>query len=329
MSDGFRAIWAWKEGETQQVELREVAEAELMPGEVTVAVEHSTLNYKDGLALTGKAPILRTLPLIPGIDLAGTVTESSDAAFPVGARVVVNGFGMGEVHHGGYAQRARVPAAWPIILPDAISTRRAMAIGTAGYTAMLCVMALERAGLTPDKGPVLVTGAAGGVGSVALALLHRLGYRTTAASRRFKEEGDYLRKLGADEVIDAAELAEPTRPLAKERWAGAIDSVGSKTLAAVLTQIRYGGAVAACGLARGSDLPTTVLPFILRSVALLGVDSVQAPRALREEAWQRLASDLDLALLDSMVEPAGLEDLPFLAAQILEGKVRGRVVVDL
>lgn len=329
MSDTFRALWATREGERQQIELREISEADLPDGDVTLAVEYSTLNYKDGLALTGKAPILRTYPMVPGIDIAGTVTGSHNPDFQPGDRVVLNGYGVGEVHSGGYAERARVKGAWLVKLPDGISTAQAAAIGTAGYTAMLSVLALERHGLTPGHGDILVTGAAGGVGSVALALLNGLGYRAVAASRRAATEGEYLRQLGAADVIDAADIAEPTKPLAKERWAGAIDSVGSRTLAAILTQIRYHGAVAACGLARGSDLPTTVMPFILRGIALLGIDSVNAPHALRQEAWSRLARDLDFGLLDSTVSHAHLEDLPRLAGEIVEGKVRGRVVVDL
>jgi acrylyl-CoA reductase (NADPH) len=287
------------------------------------------VNYKDGLAITGKAPIIRKFPLIPGIDLAGRVLHSEDPRFRGGDRIVVNGFGLGETHHGGYAERARVKGDWVIKLPENISTAQAMAIGTAGYTAMLCVLALEKEDVTPNKGDVLVTGAAGGVGSVAIALLDKLGYRVVASSRRAKQEAEYLRGLGADEIIDAGDLSGTGKPLGKERWAGAIDSLGSQTLANVLTQIRYDGAVAACGLAQGPDLPTTVMPFILRDVTLSGVNSVETPRDKREEAWRRLAMDLDFGKLDSMSSRARLDEVPRLATEIVGGRVRGRVVIDL
>lgn len=329
MADTFRALLATKDGDRQDVASIDLTEADLMDGEVTVAVEHSTVNYKDGLAITGKAPVIRKFPLVPGIDLAGTVLRSEDPRFRAGDRIVANGYGLGEVHHGGYAERARVKGDWLIRLPETISTSHAMAIGTAGYTAMLCVLALEKAGVTPDRGPVLVTGAAGGVGSVAIALLAKLGYRVVASSRRAAQEAGYLRGLGADEVIDARELSETRSPLGKERWAGAVDAVGSTTLANVLSQIKYDGAVAACGLAQGSDLPATVLPFILRNVTLAGVNSVWTSREKREEAWHRLASDLDLAKLNSMTSRATLDEVPSLAAEILAGKIRGRVVIDL
>ena len=329
MAATFRALFVTKNGDRQSVAVTELTEADLMEGDVTVAVEHSTLNYKDGLAITGKAPIIRTFPLIPGIDLAGKVLHSEDPRFQAGDRVLLNGYGLGEVHHGGYAERARVKGDWLIRLPQNISTAHAMAIGTAGYTAMLCVLALEKEGITPDKGDVLVTGAAGGVGSVAITLLDKLGYRVVAASRRAEQEGDYLHKLGADEIIDGRELSGAGVPLGKERWAGAIDSVGSQTLANVLSQIKYDGAVAACGLAQGSDLPATVLPFILRDITLAGVNSVFTPREKREEAWARLATDLDLARLNSMTSRAKLDDVPTLATEILAGKTRGRVVIDL
>ncbi len=329
MSQTFRAIRLHKTGTGQETRFETLSEADLMPGDVTVRVTHSTLNFKDGLALTGKSPVVRVWPLIPGIDFAGEVLSSDSPAFQRGERVVLNGWGVGESHHGGYSQVARVKSDWLVKLPAGISNADAMAIGTAGYTAMLCVIALERHNLTPDKGPILVTGAAGGVGSVAIALLARLGYRIIASSRRKESESAYLTGLGAAEVIDAAELAGPGRPLAKERWAGAIDAVGSHTLANVLSATRYGGTVAACGLAQGMDLPASVAPFILRNVTLAGVDSVMRPKADREEAWSRLARDLDLPKLAAMIQPATLADVPALGADIVAGKVRGRVVVDV
>lgn len=329
MAEKFRALLVTKDGDRQSAVVTELTDADLMNGDVDVAVEHSTVNYKDGLAITGKVPIIRKFPLIPGIDLAGRVLRSEDPRFEVGDRVVLNGYGLGEVHHGGYAERARVKGDWLIRLPENISTAQAMAIGTAGFTAMLCVLALENEGITPAKGDVLVTGAAGGVGSLAIALLDRLGYRVVASSRRAEQEGDYLRELGADEIINARELSGAGAPLAKERWAGAVDSVGSRTLANVLSQIKYDGAVAACGLAQGSDLPTTVMPFILRDVTLAGVNSVFTPREKRENAWARLATDLDFGKLNRMTSRARLEDVPLLATKILAGQTRGRVVIDL
>ena len=313
MPDTFRALRAHKTDAGIETRFETLTDADLMEADVTVRVEFSTVNFKDGLALTGRSPILRTFPMIPGIDIAG---------------VVLNGWGVGETWHGGYAQRARVKGDWLVRLPDSLSTARAMAIGTAGYTAMLCVMALERQGVTPGSGDILVTGAAGGVGSVSIALLSALGHRVVASSRRAATEGDYLRGLGAAEVIDAAEFSGPARPVGKERWAGVVDSVGSHTLANAISQTRYGGAVAACGLAQGMDLPGSVAPFILRSVVLAGVDSVMRPTPDRIEAWRRLGTDLDLARLDAMTQVAGLSDLPRLAAEILDGKVRGRVVID-
>ncbi len=330
MQDRFRALLVTKDRERQSARVTELTDSDLMDGDVTVAVDYSTMNYKDGLAVTGKAPIIRKFPLIPGVDLAGRVLRSENPDFHEGDRVVLNGYGVGEMHHGGYAERARVKGDWLIPLPESISTAQAMAIGTAGFTAMLCVMALEKAGITPGSGDVLVTGAAGGVGSVAITLLDKLGYRVVASSRRAESEGGYLRELGADEIIDARELSdEPARPLDKQRWAGAVDAVGSRTLAKVLSHIKYDGAVAACGLAQGSDLPATVLPFILRDVTLIGVDSVMAPRERREAAWRRLASDLDLSKLDKMTTKAALNDVLSLAEQIVAGKTRGRVVIDL
>jgi len=295
---------------------------------VTIAVEWSTVNYKDGLALSG-ANIIRTFPLVPGIDLSGVVESSSDPRFTAGDRVVVNSWGLSQTHHGGYAERARVPADWVVKLPDAISNRHAMAIGTAGYTSMLSVLALEHGGVTPDKGDILVTGASGGVGSVAIALLSRLGYRVIASTGRL-EETDYLMALGAAEVIDRATLSAPARgPIGAERWAGAIDSVGSHTLANVLAQTMYRGVVAACGLAQGVDLPATVLPFILRNVTLAGIDSVNAPNAVRVEAWSRLARDLDLPKLESTVNEVALAEAPQAAQAVLRGEVRGRTLVDV
>lgn len=328
MTEPFRAIRVSKTDSGQKAELVQIGLDDLMEGDVTVAVEYSTVNYKDGLALTGKAPVIRTWPLIPGIDFAGRVETSTHEGFKPGDRVVLNGWGVGETHHGGYAEKARVKGDWLVKLPDSISTAHAMAIGTAGYTAMLCVMALEFHGVTPDKGDVLVTGAAGGVGSVAIALLAKLGYRVIASTGR-ASEADYLKGLGAADIIDRNELSGPARPLGKERWAGAVDAVGSHTLANVLSMTRYGGTVAACGLAQGMDLPGSVAPFILRGVTLAGIDSVMAPKAKRVEAWSRLAKDLDLAALDRMTSRATLGDVPALGEEIIAGRVRGRVVVDV
>ena len=329
MPDTFRAIRLFKTDAGQEARFVDLTEADLMDGDVTVRVEYSTVNYKDGLALTGNAPVVRVWPLTPGIDFAGVVEKSDNPGFKAGERVVLNGWGVGETHHGGYAGKARVKGDWLVKLPASISTAQAMAIGTAGYTAMLAVMALERQSLTPDKGEILVTGAAGGVGSVAIALLAGLGYRVVASSGRKDTEGNYLSSLGAAEIIDRAELSAPGRPLGRERWAGAVDSVGSHTLANALGQTRYGGAVAACGLAQGMDLPGSVAPFILRGITLCGIDSVMAPRALRQAAWGRLAADLDLAKLAAIRLDAKLSDVPGLGADILEGKVRGRAVIDV
>jgi len=328
MADSFRCILVTKSERGATGALSTFASGDLMEGDVTVDVTHSTLNYKDGLAITGASPVVRKFPLIAGIDFAGRVRASGDARFKPGDAVVCNGWGMGETHHGGYAPVARVKGEWLVPLPSSITPETAMAIGTAGYTSMLAVMALEAHGLSPDRGPVLVTGAAGGVGSVAVALLARLGYRVIASTGRREEEA-YLRNLGATEVLDRAELAGDARPLAKERWAGAVDSVGSKTLANVLASTSYSGTVAACGLAQGMDLPGSVAPFILRGVTLAGIDSVMCPRARRLEAWSRLARDLDLKTLASTVSRAGLADLLELAPRILKGQVRGRVVVDV
>lgn len=328
MSKSFRAIRVSKTDDGQKTELVELGLDDLMEGDVTVAVDYSTVNYKDGLALTGKAPVVRVWPLIPGIDFAGRVETSSHADFKPGDRVVLNGWGVGEKHHGGFAQMARVKGDWLVSLPDTISTMQAMMIGTAGYTAMLSVMALEFHGVTPDKGDVLVTGAAGGVGSVAIALLSKLGYRVIASTGRASEEA-YLKSLGAAEIIDRNELSGEGRALGKERWAGAVDCVGSHTLANVLSMIKYGGTVAACGLAQGMDLPSSVAPFILRGVTLAGIDSVMAPKEKRQEAWRRLAKDLDLAKLEKIATHVTLKDVPDLGADIIAGKIRGRVVVDV
>jgi acrylyl-CoA reductase (NADPH) len=326
VSETFDAFVLTKADDGQSLDWVEMDEAQLMDGDVTVEVAYSSLNYKDGLALTGASPVVRRWPMVPGIDFAGRVRDSTHPDHAPGDLVVLNGWGAGETHLGGYAQLARVPGDWLVPLPAGLSEERAMGLGTAGYTAMLCVMALERHGLTPDAGPVLVTGAAGGVGSVAVALLAKLGFEVVASTGRPDTAGDHLRSLGAADVVDRAELSGPGRPLGKERWAGAVDSVGSHTLANVLAQARYGGVVAACGLAQGMDLPASVAPFILRGVTLAGVDSVMAPRAARTEAWGRLAKDMPLELLDALVTVHPLADAPRLAPEILDGKVRGRVV---
>ena len=328
MADTFRALMVTKTDDGQSVELKDTTDADLMDGDVTVAVSHSTVNYKDGLAITGSAPILRASPMIPGIDFAGEVTSSEHADWKPGDKVVLNGFGVGEGHSGGYAQRARVNGDWLVKRPDTFSAADAMAIGTAGYTAMLCVLALEKRGIGPKDGDILVTGANGGVGSVAIALLAKLGYRPVASTGR-PEEAEYLKGLGAVDVIDRKEFSEPGRPLGKERWAGAVDSVGSTTLANVIAQTKYGGTVAACGLAGGMDLPATVYPFILRGITLAGIDSVMAPRGIREEAWSRLAKDLDLDKLKAMTNTIGLGGVEAAAADIMAGKIRGRLVVDV
>ena len=324
----YRALQIDKDDAGYRCSLQTLDDSALPEGDVTVAVAYSTINYKDGLAITGKSPVVRKFPLTPGIDLAGTVTESRHPLFKAGDTVVLNGWGVGESHSGGLAQQARLKGDWLIALPAAFTPRQAMAIGTAGYTAMLCVMALEKHGVTPEQGEVLVTGAGGGVGSVAIALLAKLGYRVVASTGRLQEAG-YLRHLGAADVIDRAELSAPGKPLAKERWAGVVDTVGSHTLANACASTKYGGTVAACGLAQGMDLPATVAPFILRGVTLAGIDSVMAPRALREAAWARLARDLDVAKLDAMTQEVALADAIGLGAQILAGQVRGRVVVDV
>ena len=327
----FKAIWITKDEDAKRQnppEIREVGLDDLMEGDVTVRVEQTTINYKDGLAVTGKSPVVRRFPMIPGIDFTGTVTASDSTDFATGDKVLLNGFGVGESHMGGFAGMARVRSDWLIQRPADLTGHEAMAIGTAGYTAMLCVIALERHGILPDRGPVLVTGAAGGVGSVAVSLLARLGYDVVASTGRREEEG-YLKALGAGEVIDRAELQGPGRPIAKERWAGAIDTVGSETLANVLSMIRYGGAVAACGLAGGMDLPASVAPFILRGVSLLGIDSVMAPKPLRIEAYARLARDLDRDRLTRLSTTIGFDDIIPNAEAILAGQVRGRLIVEI
>jgi acrylyl-CoA reductase (NADPH) len=324
----FKAIVIRKADAGQTVELGDFDEAELMDGDVTVRVEWSTINYKDGLAITGKAPVVRRFPMIPGIDLAGVVEASAHTDLKPGDQVILNGFGLGETHLGAYAEKARVKGQWLVRRPAGLSAREAMAIGTAGYTAMLAVMALERSGVTPERGPVLVTGAAGGVGSVAVALLARQGFQVIASTGR-PAEADYLKSLGAAEIIERSELAGPVRPLAKERWAGAIDAVGSATLANVLSATKYGGAVAACGLAGGIDLPTSVAPFILRGVSLLGIDSVQCPMKMRNAAWNRLDSGLDRAKLAAMTRQIALSEVIGTAGSILDGHIRGRIVVKI
>jgi acrylyl-CoA reductase (NADPH) len=303
-------------------------DAQLPDGDVTVDVEYSTLNFKDGLAITGKSPVVRKFPMVPGIDLAGVVSDSSHADWSKGDRVVLNGFGVGETHWGGFAQRARLSGDWLVPLPAEFTTAQAMAIGTAGYTASLCVDALVRHGVAPDQGEILVTGATGGVGSVAIALLTKAGFTVAAATGK-SSEATYLEKLGASTVLDRAEFAEKGKPLQKERWAGVVDTLGSFTLANACAQTRYGGAVAACGLAQGMDFPASVAPFILRGVSLLGVDSVMAPKPPRIAAWERLARDLDSSALDSIATQIPLDDVIGAAGELMDGKVRGRIVVDV
>lgn len=324
----FKALLAIKEEERTSADVVDLDERDLMPGDVTVAVEFSTVNYKDAAAVTGRAPVIRQFPLIPGIDFAGVVESSTYPGIGAGDRVVANGWGLSQTHHGGYAQKARLNGDWLVRIPDVFSTKDAMAIGTAGYTAMLSVLALEHGGIAPDRGDILVTGANGGAGSVAIALLSKLGYRVIASTGR-PEEADYLRALGAAEIIDRRTLSEPGKPIAAERWAGAIDAVGSHTLANALAQTRYRGVVAAFGLAQGTDLQASVLPFILRNVTLAGIDSVNAPQDVRLRAWSRLANDLDLDKLARTTQVVALADVPSVAGRILEGKVQGRTVVDV
>ena len=328
MSEKFRALMIEKEEDTQTVKMVDIEDNDLMEGNVLVNVTHSTLNYKDGLAITGASPVVRSFPMIPGIDLSGIVLSSEDNKFSEGDRVVLNGYGLSESHFGGYSEKARVKSEHLLKLPKNISNKQAMAIGTAGYTAMLCVLAIEDHGINPDDGIILVSGASGGVGSVAISLLSDLGYNVEASTGRL-EETPYLNTLGAKTVIDRSELSEPSRPLGKERWAGAIDSVGSTTLANILAQVSYGGAVSACGLAQGMDLPSTVMPFILRGVSLLGIDSVMAPMQLRERAWKRLSENININKLEEMTIDASLDQVEGLANEILQGKVRGRVIVNI
>ncbi len=324
----FKGILITKDEAGYRAACQLIDESVLQEGDVTVRIEWSTLNYKDGLAITGKAPVVRRFPMVAGIDFAGIVLESSHPCWKAGDRVLLNGWGVGETHCGGLAEVARVKGDWLVALPDRFSSRQAMAIGTAGYTAMLCVMALEKHGIRPNDGPILVTGANGGVGSVAILLLAKLGYTVVASTGRMAESA-HLKSLGAAEVIERAELAEPGKPLGKERWAGVIDTVGSHTLASACAVTRYGGAVAACGLAQGMDFPSSVAPFILRGIALYGIDSVMVSLPVREAAWQRLARDIDSAALDAITTEIGLSEAIPVAADLLAGKVRGRVVVDV
>ncbi|SBT09979.1 putative oxidoreductase, Zn-dependent and NAD(P)-binding [Candidatus Accumulibacter aalborgensis] len=324
----FKGILIEKDDAGYRAALHDIDESQLPDGDVTVRVSHSTLNYKDGLAITGKGPVVRKFPMVPGVDLVGTVEATSHAEYKVGDAVVLNGWGVGEGHWGGLAQKARLKGEWLVPLPKQFTPQQAMAIGTAGYTAMLCVLALERNGVTPDKGEILVTGAAGGVGSVAVAVLSKLGYTVVGVSGR-PEESDYVKRLGATEVLERSLFSSPGKPLARERWAGAVDVVGSHTLANVCATTKYRGVVTACGLAGGMDFPSTVAPFILRAVTLAGVDSVMCPRPDRLVAWQRLGLDLDVAKLDLITNEIGLAEAIPMASQLLDGKVRGRVVVDV
>lgn len=324
----FRAILIDKQDGKQTARLTDIAESDLQEGAVTVRVDFSTVNYKDGLAITGKSPVVRKFPMVPGIDFAGVVESSDSSDFRAGDRVLLNGWGVGEGHWGGFAQKARVKAEWLQKVPKEFTNQQAMAIGTAGYTASLCVDALLSHGLTPNRGEVLVTGASGGVGSIAIALLAKAGFHVVAATGK-ANEADYLKALGASQIIDRNELSQPGKPMQKERWAGVVDSVGSHTLANACAQTRYRGFVTACGLAQGMDFPASVAPFILRGVSLLGIDSVMAPRELREKAWARLARDLDSAALHRVSNVIGLEQTLRAAEDIVAGKIRGRVVVDV
>lgn len=328
MKDRFRAFLITKDDSGQKAELTDLCLNDLMEGDIVVAVSHSTVNYKDGLALSGRSPIVRKFPMIPGIDLAGTVETSGNPNFKPGDKVLLNGYGLSETHFGSYSEYARVKGEWLVPLPKEFTPAQAMAIGTAGYTSMLCVLALEDAGMTPEKGPIVVTGASGGVGSVAIAVLAKLGYRVIASTGR-KEEEPYLKSLGASEIIDRSELSGEPKMLGKERWAAAVDSVGSKTLANVIASTQYGGVVTACGLAQGMDLPTSVAPFILRGISLLGIDSVHMRHERRLQAWKRLARDMDVKKLASMTSTIKLADVKQAANDILAGKVRGRIVVEI
>ena len=328
MTETFKALVLTQEDGRTVGTIRNLRDTDLPDGDVLLAVEYSSLNYKDGLAITGKGKIVRQWPLVPGIDLAGRVLESASPDYSAGDNVVLTGWGVGEKYWGGYSQHQRVQSKWLVPLPAGLDSRRAMAIGTAGFTAMLCVMTLEEAGVTPNKGPVLVTGATGGVGSISVAILHKLGYQVTAVSGKPDAEG-FLRDLGATEILTRDEMSQPPRPLEGQRWAGAVDTVGSTMLARVIAETDYNGCVAACGLAGGFDLPTTVMPFILRNVSLRGVDSVSCPVERRKQAWQRLVSDLPTRALGEIGQVASLEQLPELAEKITTGAIRGRVIVDL
>ncbi|MFK7902083.1 MAG: MDR family oxidoreductase [Nitratireductor sp.] len=329
MSQKFKAIQVSRDEEKKQsVDVVELSEADLMDGDVTLNVEATTINYKDALAITGKGPVVRHWPMVPGIDLVGTVTSTQSNEFKAGDRVLLNGFGVGEVHWGAYAGMARLKADWLIPMPKGFTPLQAMGIGTAGYTAMLCVMALENQNVKPENGPIIVTGANGGVGSIAISILSKLGYEVHASTGRVNE-AEFLKKLGASEIIDRNELSEPGRPFGKERWAGAVDSVGSHTLANVIAQTKYGGAVAACGLAQGADLPATVMPFILRGVSLLGVESVMVSKEKRIAAWNRLAQDLDVVKLDAITNTIGFDAIPQTANDLMDGKIQGRIAVDM
>ncbi len=328
MSNQFQGYQINKTDDGQSCELKQLSDDDLMEGDVTFQVEYSTLNYKDGLALTGSSPVVRTFPLTPGVDSCGTVISSESDKFVPGDQIILNGFGVGEVHSGGFAQKARVKSEWLVKLPEGLSSRQAMAIGTAGYTSMLCVMALENHGIKPEDGDILVTGASGGVGSVAVALLSKLGYRVVAVTGRMSEEG-FLKGLGAAEVKDRAEFADKARPLYKELWAGAVDVAGGNTLANVISQMKYGSAIAACGLADSMSLPTTVAPFILRGITLYGIDSVMAPIPKREAAWARLVKDLDMQLLEDLSFDLDFADLQQAGADILAGKIRGRAIIKI
>lgn len=324
----FNAIMIEKDEAGYRASLKAVDESQLPEGDVTVRVSHSTLNYKDGLAITGKGPVVRKFPMVPGVDLVGTVEESSHPSYRVGDAVLLNGWGVGEGHWGGLAQKARLKGDWLVPLPPQFTPRQAMAIGTAGYTAMLCVLALERHRVTPDKGEILVTGAAGGVGSVAVSILAKLGYTVVGVTGRLAES-DYIKSLGASEVLERSVFSSPGKPLGRERWAGAVDVVGGHTLANVCSTTRYRGVVTACGLAGGMDFPATVAPFILRGVTLVGIDSVMCPTADRLAAWQRLGSDLDISKLTLITEEIGLAEAIPMATRLLDGQVRGRLVVDV
>jgi len=324
----FKGILIEKDDNGHRASIQELDEALLPAGDVTVRVSHSTLNYKDGLAITGKGPVVRKFPMVPGIDLVGIVDESSHPDFKAGDSVLLNGWGVGEVHWGGLAQKARLKGDWLIPLPAKFTPQQAMSIGTAGYTAMLCLMALEKQGVKPSDGEIVVTGAAGGVGSVAIAVLSKLGYQVVAVTGR-TADADYLKSLGAIEILDRSQFNAPGKPLAKERWAGAVDVVGSHTLANICASTKYRGVVTACGLAAGMDFPATVAPFILRGVTLVGVDSVMCPRPERIQAWRRLATDLDIGKLDAISSEIGLAEAIPMAARLLNGEVRGRVVVDV